>query len=1116
MEWVGEKSQFPKVLVAVLCAGSGRLEASVLSLLGQDYPDLEVILVDVSGSAGVHSVATSHGLRVIASSKGKGVAPAANAVLYEPVDHFEWIVFCHDDTALEPDAIRVMIETAIEMGAAIVGPKVRDWRHPTLLREVGFGCDRYGYCKSQVDPGETDRGQHDLLRDTFFVSTTCMAVRLDVMAALGGFDASLDSFEEDLDLCWRARLLGHKVIVAPGAVAYHDPDRLDFPPVKDPDFVAARHRMQIITKCYRPMRLIATLLLLLAQDVAEVGFRAVTGRPPRLLQKVSLWLRYLLGLGSLLRSRAAVQRSRVIQDSELAQLQTSGSLRIRSALERQIHRESLEGEAGSAHPLQGTGSGVWEFLLHELTRAPVVFWIIWVFFVLIACRNILFSRSVPITGELGVFHPGLSTLREYISGWQPDGVGSFGYPLPAKLIAGLAQMLVFGRPVAPLKVFLPVAFLTGSAGAWTLVRRVSGPSRWEGAAAATLLYGLSAPVVGAYERGSLSGIVCAALMPWALALVCNGLFGAKGNVRSAALLAVLVFVMTSFEPSAPLLVLSAALGIVLGSVFAGKFLRSLASLLFGAVGASVGALLAFPWAVSDGAARDSLLEVLSGWSDGRIQLGVGGVLRMQTTGIGSAPLGYFLAGLAIIALVLCKGDRLGWVARLLFAGAIPAAGVWLAGQGKLPAVIESFPAVFTVSGVAFSAAAGLGLDGLLDRGAEASRGKALARVVVWPVATAVLLAAGPGLIHEIGGDLGIRSTGIEKSLEDPRSASGEGPVSVLWVGSEESLPGNPRPIPGGGGGAYSVTEALPLPALARMAPHPENFEKALERVITQLKSEGFTRGGKLLAMLGIRYVAIPSSPGVFPVGSKPPPTEVVEGLSRQLDMQEIRGLRGIRLFRVKEESAIWTAAAVDRSVTEAAKAAGDAGFRRWLDVELTGVAPVFESVALGERDRVDASVFRAIIVFKDCEAGFALAAREPNGKSTVIDPREVFGWACMFELPDRASRDGQLQVELVERDHAEARRWAGVQLAGLLVVLLIAMVARSRKEERYVPERLAARGEVEELISSPSPPESTSPSPESVGFSPESIEASSESSAPSPESIEPSSESSPTESPEVP
>ena len=44
-----------------------------------------------------------------------------------------------------------------------------------------------------------------------------MLVRRDVFDALGGFEPAFAPYAEDLDLCWRAHLAGHRVVVVPAA-----------------------------------------------------------------------------------------------------------------------------------------------------------------------------------------------------------------------------------------------------------------------------------------------------------------------------------------------------------------------------------------------------------------------------------------------------------------------------------------------------------------------------------------------------------------------------------------------------------------------------------------------------------------------------------------------------------------------------------------------------------------------------------------------------------------------------------------------------------------------------------------------------------------------------------
>src|SRR5206468_9283138 len=71
------------------------------------------------------------------------------------------------------------------------------------------------------EPGEIDQEQHDAVRDVFFVSHAVMLVRSDLFRVLGGFDPDTAPGSDDVDLCWRARLAGARVLVAPASRVRH-------------------------------------------------------------------------------------------------------------------------------------------------------------------------------------------------------------------------------------------------------------------------------------------------------------------------------------------------------------------------------------------------------------------------------------------------------------------------------------------------------------------------------------------------------------------------------------------------------------------------------------------------------------------------------------------------------------------------------------------------------------------------------------------------------------------------------------------------------------------------------------------------------------------------------
>ena len=129
-----------------------------------------------------------------------------------------WLWLLHDDSAADPQALAQLLDAARRSpSVGVAGPKLVTWQDPSRLLEVGSVITRSGRRVGGPAPGEPDQGQHDHRSDVLGVSTSGMLIRRDVFEALGGFDRAFGQSCDDLDLCWRAQLAGHRVVVAPRA-----------------------------------------------------------------------------------------------------------------------------------------------------------------------------------------------------------------------------------------------------------------------------------------------------------------------------------------------------------------------------------------------------------------------------------------------------------------------------------------------------------------------------------------------------------------------------------------------------------------------------------------------------------------------------------------------------------------------------------------------------------------------------------------------------------------------------------------------------------------------------------------------------------------------------------
>lgn len=110
---------------------------------------------------------------------------------------------------------------------AAVQPKIRSWVHRERFEHAGAAGGYvnglgYPYCRGRVLwKVEEDKGQYDDIVNVDWTSGACMCVRTQVYKDCGGMDAAFFAHMEEIDLCWRMRNKGWKLVCVPQSVVYH-------------------------------------------------------------------------------------------------------------------------------------------------------------------------------------------------------------------------------------------------------------------------------------------------------------------------------------------------------------------------------------------------------------------------------------------------------------------------------------------------------------------------------------------------------------------------------------------------------------------------------------------------------------------------------------------------------------------------------------------------------------------------------------------------------------------------------------------------------------------------------------------------------------------------------
>ena len=106
-------------------------------------------------------------------------------------------------------------------------PKIRSVVNPEYFEHAGAAggfLDKYAYpfCRGRIfSEVEKDEGQYDTVKEVFWATGACLFIRAKDYFDAGGLDGTFFAHMEEIDLCWRLRCRGKKIICHPESVVFH-------------------------------------------------------------------------------------------------------------------------------------------------------------------------------------------------------------------------------------------------------------------------------------------------------------------------------------------------------------------------------------------------------------------------------------------------------------------------------------------------------------------------------------------------------------------------------------------------------------------------------------------------------------------------------------------------------------------------------------------------------------------------------------------------------------------------------------------------------------------------------------------------------------------------------
>jgi GT2 family glycosyltransferase len=165
-------------------------------------------------------------VRIIEIASNKGFTGGYNEALQQ-IDA-EFYVLLNTDVQVTPGWIEPMeawFDEDPKIGA--IQPKIRAFKQRTHFEYAGASggyLDRLGFpfCRGRIfESLEPDEGQYDDQREVFWASGACMFVRSTVFHECEGFDEAFFAHMEEIDLCWRMKNRGYRIMVEPRSLVFH-------------------------------------------------------------------------------------------------------------------------------------------------------------------------------------------------------------------------------------------------------------------------------------------------------------------------------------------------------------------------------------------------------------------------------------------------------------------------------------------------------------------------------------------------------------------------------------------------------------------------------------------------------------------------------------------------------------------------------------------------------------------------------------------------------------------------------------------------------------------------------------------------------------------------------
>ncbi|MFH0779842.1 MAG: glycosyltransferase family 2 protein [Parcubacteria group bacterium] len=257
---------------------------------------------------------------------------ANNAGLMQAMaDNCDLFVCLNLDTVVAPDWLTELVRAVnsdasvgIAQSLIMLYPKEKNEINSVgnAIHYLGFGfTEEYRVLNSKSETLKTKQTQNPnfkvqnakIKEISGYASGCSLVIKKEVIEEIGFYDEEYYMYHDDLELCWRAKLAGYKIVLAQKSIVCH---KYEFSRSARMLYYLERNRYLNMFNFYKPATIILLLPAIVAADIAMIAFAIANGWFKTKMKTEAYFLK-LKTWKYILKTRKKIKKNRRLRDREI-------------------------------------------------------------------------------------------------------------------------------------------------------------------------------------------------------------------------------------------------------------------------------------------------------------------------------------------------------------------------------------------------------------------------------------------------------------------------------------------------------------------------------------------------------------------------------------------------------------------------------------------------------------------------------------------------------------------------------------------------------------------------------------------------------------------------------